>query len=89
MDIIDVRASKKLYRLYLVLIHISTRYLYIYPLKKKDSDKVAESLIIFIREVGGSISFITADGEQAFLSYQVLEELHEGGIKTNFIKADY
>jgi hypothetical protein len=63
MDIIDVHASKKLHRLYLVLININIRYLYIYPLKKKDSGNVAEALMIFISEVGGPISSIIAEGK--------------------------
>jgi hypothetical protein len=92
MDIIDVRGWKnKKYKnqLYLVLININTRYLYIFPLKKKDSDSVTEVLMKFITEVKEPISSITADGERAFLSNQVLDELHKRGIETNFIKADF
>jgi hypothetical protein len=39
--------------------------------------------------VGRPISSITPDGERAFISKQVLYKLHEQGIETNFIKADY
>jgi hypothetical protein len=56
IDIIDVHASKKLHLLYLVLININTRYLYIYPVKKKDSDNVGEALMVFIGEVEGPIN---------------------------------
>jgi hypothetical protein len=41
MDIIDIRGGKnKRFKnqYYLILVNINTRYLYIYPLKKKDSD---------------------------------------------------
>jgi predicted HAD superfamily hydrolase len=52
-----------LFHSFLVLININTKYLYIYPLKKKDSDKVVEALMDFIYDVEGEISYITADGE--------------------------
>jgi hypothetical protein len=78
MDIINVRpVGKNKNQFYLILININTRYLYIYPLKKKDSDNVAQALFFFIRKVGRSISSITADGERAFISKQVLDKLHE------------
>jgi hypothetical protein len=90
MDIIDVRPiGKNKNQLYLILININTRYLYIYPLKNKDSDNVVQALFFFIREVGRPISSITADGELAFISKQVLDKLHGEGIETNCIKADY
>ena len=89
MDIIDVRNKKNKNQLYLILININTRYLYIYPLKKKDTNSVVQALDFFINDVEGQISSITADGERAFISEQVLEGLHDQGIKTNFIKADY
>jgi hypothetical protein len=44
---------------------------------------------MFIAEVGEPISSRTADGERALISNQVLEELHQPRIETNFIKADY
>jgi polyhydroxyalkanoate synthesis regulator protein len=50
---------------------------------------VAQALTFFIRDMGGPISSIIADGERAFLSNQVLEELHQRDIEMNFIKADY
>jgi hypothetical protein len=89
MDIIDVHAFKKLHRLYLILINMNTRYLYIYPLKKKDSDNVAQTLFLFIREVERPVNSIIADGERAFISKEVLDKLHGEGIEANFIKADY
>jgi hypothetical protein len=92
MDIIDVRDEKnKRFKnqYYLILVNINIRYLYIYPLDKEDSDSVAQALIFFIIDIGGLISSVTADGERAFISKQVLEELHQQGIETNFIKADY
>jgi hypothetical protein len=39
--------------------------------------------------VGRPIRSITADGERAFISKKVFIELHQRGIETNFIKADY
>jgi hypothetical protein len=45
--------------------------------------------MIIIKEVGGPISSITTDGERSFVSPQVLKELHQLNIETNFIKANY
>jgi hypothetical protein len=82
-----IRKSKN--QLYLILININTRYLFIYPLKKKYTNCVVQALDFFINDIEGQISSIIADGERAFISRQVLEELHNRGIETNFIKAYY
>jgi hypothetical protein len=44
MDIFDVHNKKNKNQLYLVLININTRYLYIYPLEKKDMNSVVQAL---------------------------------------------